>query len=150
MTINLPENTRINETHIEDNIGISKDFNVFELQKALATKDMLKAMSIVNYFAANSKENPLIKVIAILYPFFAKVLMYHYITDRSQRNVASILSVNPFFVNDYHTAARNYNLSKLNLVISLFREYDLKIKGVGSNVANDGELMKELVFRIIN
>ena len=150
LTINLQENTRINETHIENNIGISKDFNVFELQKALATKDTLKATSIVNYFAANSKDNPLIKVITILYPFFAKALMYHYISDRSQRNVASILSINPYFVNDYVRAARNYNLSKLNIVISLFREYDLKIKGVDSNVSDDGELMKELVFKILH
>jgi len=150
LTINLPENTRITETHIENNIGISKDFNVFELQKALATKDSVKALSIINYFAANPKDNPLIKVIAILFPFFVKVLMYHYISDRSQRNVASILSVNPFFVSDYVTAARNYNIIKLNKVISVFREYDLKIKGVGSNIVEDGELMKELVFKIIH
>ncbi|MCD4772663.1 MAG: DNA polymerase III subunit delta [Bacteroidales bacterium] len=148
LTINLPENTRINETHIEDNIGISKDFNVFELQKALANRDAVKSVSIVNYFAANAKDNPIIKVIAILYPYFIKVLMYHYISDRSQRNVASVLSVHPFFVSDYITAARNYNLAKLNKVISVLREYDLKAKGVDSNTFDDGELMKEMVFKI--
>lgn len=150
LTINLPANTRINETHIENNIGISKDFNIFELQNALATKDAVKSVSIVNYFTANLKENPLVKVIAILYPFFAKVLLYHYIKDHSQRNVASILSINPFFVRDYATAARNFNLLKLNKVISIFREYDLKAKGVGSTIANDGELMKELIFKILH
>jgi len=110
----------------------------------------VKAVSIVNYFTANSKDNPLVKVIAILYPFFAKVLLYHYIKDRSQRNVASILSINPFFVSDYVTAARNFNLQKLNKVISIIREYDMKIKGVGSSIANDGELMKEMVFKILH
>ncbi len=150
LTINLPENTRITDTHIENNIGISKDFNVFELQKALAKRDAVKSVSIVNYFAANAKDNPLIKVIAILYPYFIKVLMYHHISDRSQRNVASILSVNPFFVSDYVTAARNYNLSKLNKVISVLREYDLKVKGVDSNTSDGGELMKEMIFKILH
>ena len=148
--INIPQGTTINEDIIEKNIGISKDFNVFELQSAFGKKDILKANQIVNNFASNPKDNPLIRTIASLYNFFLKVMIYHSLKDKSSRNVASVLSVHPFFVNDYIIAARNYQVNKLSSIISYLRTYDLKFKGVGNSSANDGELLKELTYLILH
>lgn len=150
LTINIPPGHEITEDYVERNIGISKDFNVFELQKALARKDVFKSNQIITYFAANPRENPLVKVLPILYNYFSKVLIYHYLPDKSKNSVAAALSVNPFFVADFQLAARNYRVSKLVSVISLLREYDLKAKGVDNISATDGELMKELVFKILH
>jgi DNA polymerase III subunit delta len=150
LCINLPKGTEITDKIIEENIGVSKDYNVFELQKALGNKDILKANKIINYFAANQKDNPMIKVVAILYGYFAKLLMLHQIKDKSRNNVASVLSVSPFFVADYQNAARRYGLAKLHKIISHLRDYDLKSKGVGNISVNDGQLMKELMFKILH
>jgi DNA polymerase III subunit delta len=150
LLINVPAGEEINEEYVEKNIGISKDFNVFELQKALAKKDVVKANQIIHYFAANLRENPLVKVIPILYSFFSKILLYHYLPDKSKNSVAAALSVNPFFVADYQLAAKSYPVSKTISVISNLREYDLKSKGVDNGSAGDGELMKELIFKILH
>lgn len=150
LMINLPTGSDISPSHIEENIGISKDFNVFELQSALGKKDIYKANQIINYFASNQKDNPLIKVVGILYSFFSKILIYHHLIDKNRNSAASALSVNPFFVQDYQIAARNYNADKLNRIISSLREYDLKSKGVNNASATDGELMKELIFKILH
>ncbi|MEI7897455.1 MAG: DNA polymerase III subunit delta [bacterium] len=150
LLINIPAGAEITEEYVEKNIGISKDFNVFELQKALARKDVVKANQIIFYFAANLRENPLVKVIPILYSYFSKVLTYHYLPDKSKMSVASALSVNPFFVADYQQAAKSFPVGKTISVISLLREYDLKAKGVDNGSAGDGELMKELIFRILH
>jgi DNA polymerase-3 subunit delta len=101
LVINIPEKQEITEDYVEKNIGISKDYNVFELQKALGKKDVLKANQIINYFAANPRENPLVKVIPLLFSYFSKVLVYHHLEDKSRNNVAAALSINPFFVMDY-------------------------------------------------
>ena len=150
LIINLPENTQITDVHIEENIGISKDFNVFELQKTLGKKNVYKSNQIINYFAANPKENPIVKIIWILYIFFSKLLIYHQLKDRSRNNIASALSISPDFVYDYENAAKNYSFEKLSKIISYLREYDVKSKGVGNISAKDGELMKELVFKILH
>ncbi len=150
LTINIPSGSQINEDYVERNIGISKDFNVFELQKALGRKEAGRANQIIFYFAANPRDNPMVKVIPILYAFFSKVLLYQYLEDKSKNSAAAALSVNPFFLQDYQTAAKNYPISKLFQVISLLREYDLKSKGVENASATDGELMKELVFKILH
>ena len=152
LIINVPAGQEITEDYIEKNIGISKDFNIFELQKALGKKDVLKSNQIILHFAANPRENPLVKIIPMLYNYFSKILMYHYLPDKSRNSVAAALSVNPFFVQDYQYAAGNYSASKLFSVISILREYDMKSKGVDSNGTSfpDGELMKEMVFRILH
>jgi DNA polymerase-3 subunit delta len=152
LIINLSEKQEITEDDVEKNIGISKDYNVFELQKALGQKDVLKANQIINYFAANPRENPLVKVLPILFSFFSKILIYQSLPDKSKNNVASALSINPFFVMDYQQAAANYSAKKIISIISLLREYDLKAKGVDSNGTSfpDGELIKELIFRILH
>ena len=150
LIINIPSGHEITEDYIEKNIGISKDFNVFELQKALGRKDVFKANQIIRHFAANPKENPLVKIVPILYIFFSKVLIFHHLQDKSKFNAAAALSVNPFFLPDYQVTAKNYSVAKLASVISLLRIYDGKAKGVDNVSANDGELMKELVFKILH
>jgi len=150
LMINLKEGSVIDESIIEQNIGISKDFNVFELQNAFMKKDVLKANMIVKYFAANPKENPLLKVVPIVYGFFLKVLMYQQLPDKSQQNAARELGINPFFVKDYQEAARHYSFDKLVHIIAVMREYDLRGKGINNDSAEDGELMREMIYKIMH
>ncbi len=150
LMILLPPNTEITAEHIQKNIGISKDFNVFELQAAIGKKDFLKANQIVKYFGANEKENPLIMTISNLYSYFSKILLFHSLKDKSRNNVASALGVNPFFIGDYERAAKNYGSSKIKFIIHYLRESDLKSKGVDDTGTPDGELLKELVFKIMH
>lgn len=148
--INLRPGAEITEDLIERNIGISKDFNVFELQKALGKKDVYKANMIIRYFASNLKENPLVKVIPSLYGYFTKILIYHYLPDKSKNSAAAALGVNPFFIQDYVTAAKNFPVNRCVAIISILSEYDLKAKGLNNPSAGDGELMKEMVFRMLH
>ena len=135
---------------IEKNIGISKEYNNFELQNALVKRDVLKANRIINYFAQNQKNNPITVTITMLFSFFSKLLAYHSLKDKSNNSVAGVLKINPYFVRDYQAAAREYSLSKTIHVISLLREYDVKSKGIGSLSASPGDLLKELVFKILH
>ncbi|MCD4683045.1 MAG: DNA polymerase III subunit delta, partial [Bacteroidales bacterium] len=139
-----------NDELVERNIGISKDFNIFELQNAIGTRNVLKTNQIANYFAANPKENPIVKTVTILFGYFSKLLIYHQLKDKSRNSVASALSINPFFVKDYQTASRSYSYQKLTRIISYLREYDLKSKGVENISTTDGELLKELLFKILH
>jgi DNA polymerase III subunit delta len=152
LIINIPPGTTVNSRHIEDNIGISKDFNIFELQKALITKDVFKANRIVNYFAANPRENPFVVTISILFSFFSKMLIFHSTADKSKNNLCSVLGINPYFFNDYQTGSKNYPEAATRKIIAYLREYDMKSKGVDNNAAfaEDGELLKELVFKIMH
>lgn len=136
---------------IEKNIGISKDYNNFELRKAVETKDAAKAFKIAKYFSQNPKDNPLVVTLTILYQCFSNIIIYHTLTDKSQGNVAKELGISPYFVKDASTAAQNYPLKKATRIISLLRETDVKSKGVGStgNVT-DGELLNELLFKIFS
>ena len=148
--INLKEGEEITLELVQDNIGISKEFNVFELQEAIAKKDILKANRIINYFSANEKEHPAVMTLSSLYGYFTKVLSYHFAPDKSKFAVAQTLGVNPFFVDGYIKAAQNYNTSKLKAIFSYLKEYDLKTKGVDNAGVNNGELMKELLFKILH
>ena len=148
--INLKEGEEITLEHVQDNIGISKEFNVFELQDAIAKKDILKANRIINYFSANEKEHPTVMTLSSLYGYFTKVLLYHFAPDKSKFVVAQVLGVNPFFEDGYVNAAKNYHTAKLKSIFSYLKEYDLKTKGVDNNGVNNGELMKELMFKILH
>jgi len=150
LIIGLPPQATINDELVERNIGISKDFNVFELQKAIAQRDVVKANRIINYFGDNSKDNPLLMVVILLFGYFSKVLKYHTTLDKSRKNLAIVLGVNPFFVSDYQDAGKNYPISKVLEIISILREYDLKAKGVGNQSADDSELYKEMLYRILH
>jgi DNA polymerase-3 subunit delta len=140
----------ITSTLIEKNIGISKDYNNFELQKAVGEKNVYKANLIVRYFADNPKDNPINLTIASLFSLFTRILTYHYLTDKSKNNVAAVLKINPFFVKDYETSAIKYNASKTIQIISLLRTYDMKTKGFGDVGTEPGELLKELIYRILH
>ncbi|MFD0792536.1 DNA polymerase III subunit delta [Mucilaginibacter litoreus] len=147
LMLNINPGAEISLKDIQDNIGISKEYNVFELQSALIKKDAYKVNQIVNYFEANPKANPIVLVLGNLNNFFSKVLAYHYVKDKS--NAAKELGVSPYFLKDYELAARGYQLAKTFQVISYLREYDLKSKGVDSNTDHGG-LMRELMFKILH
>jgi DNA polymerase-3 subunit delta len=146
----IPKGNQITPDHIEENIGISKDYNNFELRKAVGEKDVLKAHRIVKYFGENTKDNPMVVTVALLFNFFSQLLHYHGLKDHSPRSVASALKINPYFVKEYVSAARHYPMKKVSKVVGILREFDVKGKGVGSNAVPQGDLLKELLVRIMN
>lgn len=150
LMITIPAGSEITAEHVQQNIGISKDYNTFELQNALGTKNVLKANRIVNYFGANPKDNPLVLTIVNLYGYFSKLLVYHSLADKSKNTAAAAMGVHPFFVGDYERAARNYSTGKLKAIFGWLREYDLKSKGFDNASVTEGELLKELVFKILH
>ena len=145
-----PQGTTISPEIIEENIGISKDFNNFELRKAIGEKDSLKAHRIINYFSQNPKDNPMVVTISLLFSYFSQILQYHGLNDKSKGAVAKQLKVSPYFVGDYVAAARNYPMKKVSHAISLLQETDVKSKGVGANNISQGDLLKELLVKIMN
>ena len=145
----LPKHTEITPELIEEHIGISKDYNNFELKKAIGERDVLKASRIINYFAQNPKANPFVLTVSLLQSFFSQLLLYHGLADRTPKNVASVLRISPYFVGEIQTAARNYPMKKVSNIISNLRELDLKGKGVGANNISQSDLLKELLVKII-
>ncbi len=145
----IPKDVEISPAAIEEHIGISKDFNNFELKKAIGERDILKATRIIHYFAQNPKDNPFVVTVTLLHNFFSQLLQYHGMSDHSSKNVASTLGINPYFVKEYQTAARNYPMKKVSQVISYLREMDLKGKGVGGASLSQADLLKELLVKII-
>lgn len=134
---------------VERNIGISKDYNIIELQSALIRGDVVKANRITQYFAS-SKDHPMIRELAPLFTFFSNLLMYHYLPDKSQAVVAKELGINPYFVKDYATAAKRYPAGKTFLIVGYLREVDARLKGIDNPSAKDADLWKELIFRIMH
>ena len=150
LLINLKPGEEVTPDHVQRYIGISKEFNVFELQKALTVRDVLKSNQIVNYFAANPKNNPIIPIISSLFSFFSKLLIAHHTKDKSERSLASAIGVNPYFVKDYIGALKNYPTAKVIAVVHDLKIADLQSKGVESPNISDGEILKELVFKILH
>lgn len=150
LCLNISPGKEIGVDEIERNIGISKEFNVFELQNALSKKDALKANRIINYFASNPKNNPLVLILGNLYNYFSKIMIYHQLGDKSRNNAAAALGINAFFIKDYEQAASAFPYIKVLKIIEYLRDCDMKSKGVGSENTGDGELLKELVFKIIH
>lgn len=148
LKIILPQGTLITAEHIEKNIGISKDYNVFEFRSALGEKNILKANRIAQYFAQNPKDNPITLITSQVFAFYLQLLQYHGLSDKSQGNVAKVLKVNPYFVKDYETAARNYPMKKVSAIVAALRDIDLKSKGVGANALPPSELLKEMLIAI--
>lgn len=149
LMLNVTAGTEITDTHIEMYIGISKDYNNFELQNALGNKDVLKANRIISYFASNPKDNPLVVTLGTLFSYFSKILIYHSLKEKNRATVASSLGINPYFADEYMNAAKKYPREKVHSIIADLHQYDLKSKGVDSN-AEDGELLRELVFKILH
>ncbi len=141
----VPKNSSITEELIEKHIGVSKDYNNFELKKAIAEGDIKKASNIVRYFSQNPKENPFVVTITLLHNFFAQLLQYHGLNDHSPRAVAQALRVNPYFVGEYRSAAKHYSMKQVSRIISGLRELDMKGKGLGTQNASQTDLLKELL-----
>lgn len=150
MLINLPANHTIDENDIERNIGISKDYNIFELQDALGERNTLKVHKIINYFNANQKDHPAVMVVAMLYNYFNKLFLFHFLDDKSNQGVAAKLGIPPFFAPKYKKAAANYPTKKLSAVMHELRVYDLKTKGLDNASTGKGELLRELIFKIMH
>ncbi len=143
------ENT-ITEQMVLDNIGISREYNVFELQRALGKKDKAKVYRIIYFFGKNPKNYPAVLTIGTLFAYFKKLLILHSLRDKSQNNIASNIGVPVFYVNEYKMAAQNYNLRALVDIVALFREYDMKTKGFEIGETSEDEIVRELVYKIMN
>jgi len=135
---------------IENGVGISKEYNVFELNNALANKDRTKTYQIANYFVANPKNGPLVLILGTLQGFFTKVFLFHLNRNLPDKDIATVLKVSPFFIKDYRSAAANYTPQKLEQVFNTLEEFDLRSKGVNNRSLKEGELLKEMVTRILN
>ncbi len=150
LIIGKPAGTTITLNDIETGVGISKEFNVFELNNALGAKNKTKAYQIVNYFVANPKNGPLVMLTGTLQGFFNKVYLTHQFKGAQDKDLAAAIKVLPFFVKDYKLAAKNYSEQKLEQIFYMLEEYDLRAKGVNNQGVKEGELLKELVFKILN
>lgn len=150
LEILIEKGTTINEEHIEENIGISKDYNSFELVNAIGIRDVSKANKIVDYFNHNPKATPLIVVISNLFNHFQKLMKIHFLENKSREGLASVLRVPPFVVGELQKSARIYNPKKIAANIAILHEYDLKAKGIGNASAKDGELLKEMIYRLMH
>ena len=148
LTIAAGVNT-ISVEHVMHGVGVSKEYNIFELQKAIIRKDTLLANRIVNYFEANTRKNPMIPVVAFLYSFFSKLLAASQCTDKSDKGLVSALKISPYAAKDYVYALRQYPQDKIIYTISSLREADLKLKGVNSGSDTEGQILRELIYRIV-
>lgn len=150
LKLNLKNGDPITSAMVERYVGISKDYNIFELQKSLGTMNKQKALKIVSYFASNPGNNPLVLTIYSLFSYFSKLLMIHQASDKSERSLASLIGVNPFFVKEYLIAARNYPLNKVVQNIKFLHEADLQSKGIGFGTKKEGPVLTELVYKLMN
>lgn len=150
LQIILPKGSTITAKDIEVNIGFSKDFNVFELQNALGSKNQVKAYQIAQYFADNPKDNPMVVTTGLIFNFFVKLLKYHGLKDKNPKNVASVLGVSPYFLKDYDVALRNYPMKKVSSIVATLRDVDNKSKGIGANSLSTHDLLKEMLVKIFN
>ena len=150
LTISLPESGSISVDQVMNQVGVSKDYNVFELQKAILRRDPVLANKIVNYFESNTKKNPMIPVVAFLYAFFSKLLMASQVADKSEKGLASELKVSPYALRDYTLALRQFPLPKIIDNLASIKDADLKLKGVNTGSADEGQIFRELVWRIMN
>ncbi|MFV8327062.1 DNA polymerase III subunit delta [Flavobacterium sp. ZS1P14] len=150
LQIILPTGSTITPKHIEENIGFSKDFNVFELRKALGERNQLKAYTIAENFAQNPKDNPMVVTTSLVFGFFIQLLKYHGLKDKNPKNVAAVLGVNPFFLKEYDVALKNYPMKKVSQIIGALRDIDVKSKGVGVNAMSQSDLLREMLYKIFN
>jgi len=150
LIINIKAGQTVTVDDIERYIGISKDFNVFEFQNALGTKNVLKAQRIAQHFEANPKEHPLQMITIMLHNYFMKVFLYHQLKNRNSKEIAAELGLHPYFLNDYKRASANYPVQKIKTIMSQIRTLDLKSKGVGSTDGKNYGDLKELVFKILH
>jgi DNA polymerase-3 subunit delta len=149
LAIVLAPGSTITPESIEKNIGFSKDFNVFEFQKAIGTRNVPKSYSIAYYFHENPKDHNIIMVTSLLFSFFSKLLQYHGLKDKSPQNAASALKINPYHLTDYDVALENYPMRKVSQIVAALRDIDVKSKGVGGTLT-DKELYKTVLYSIFS
>jgi DNA polymerase III subunit delta len=140
----------ITADQVMNQVGVSKEYNIFELQKAIINRDVLLASKIVNFFESNTKKNPIIPVVAYLYSFFSKLLAATQAPDKSDKGLVSALKISPYAAKDYVMALRQYPADRIMNTISYLRDTDLKLKGVNSGSENDGQIFRELIYRIMH
>ena len=152
LIITLPKgHTRVTPEQIEKNIGISKDYNNFELRSALVEKDVLKANKIIKYFEENPKTNPIQMTLSLLFGFFSNLMLAYYAPEKSEQGIANMLGLRtPWQAKDYLAAMRRYNGVKTTQIIGEIRYADAKSKGVGNPSLSDGDILRELVFKILH
>ncbi len=150
LQINVKDGEEINEIAVQKFVGISKDYNTFELQKALSLKDEVKVFKIIEYFAANPSANPMILVIANLFSYFSKLLLIHDQGAQDPNAVARAIGVNPFFAREYIQAARNYPLGIVLRNIEIIHQADLQSKGIGYATMKDAAVLRELVYKLMH
>jgi DNA polymerase-3 subunit delta len=141
--------TGLTAEHVMMQVGISKEYNIFELQKAILTRNTLQAARIVNYFEKNTKKNPAIPIVAFLFSFFSKLLAATAATDKSDKGLVSALKISPYAAKDYVNALRTFSTDKIMQSISFIKEADLKLKGVDTGSADEGQILRELVYKLI-
>lgn len=146
---NLGERTTIQIDDIARGGGIDKDYNVFELTKSVGKRDLVQSLKIVNYFSRNPKDNPFVLVLINLYNYFKKVHLIHFQKNNNPNDIARAIGMSPYFVKEYIAAANNYQPGKMSQVFKVLHEFDLKSKGIEGGKASDGELLTELVVRLI-
>jgi DNA polymerase-3 subunit delta len=144
----IKQGDSITPTLVEENIGISKDYNNFELQNAISRRDIKKAFGIIQYFGNNPKNHPLVLTTALIFNFFSKVMKYHSLANKSQ--APKVLGVSPYYISDYEMAAQNYPMKKVSAIISSIRDMDMKSKGVGAANLSQADLLKEMLVKIFN
>ncbi len=150
MLVNVPkEVSMISPHHIENNIGISKEYNIFEYQKALGLKDFNKSIQIANYFAQNPKNNSIFPILTNLYSFFSKVLYFHSLKSKPRKEIATALGINEFFLDDYRIASEKYFPMHIEQVFGMLKYYDLKAKGVNDIGTEEGQLIIEMTVKIL-
>ncbi len=146
LTVSLPKGSEITTEVIEEKIGISKDYNIFELIDALGTRDVLKCNKIINYYAANIRENPIQRTIISVYGFFNRLLQMHLCKATAQS-----LGIHPFLFNkDYVPAAKAYSPKKIVENIAILREFDMKSKGSGNVSSSPADLQKEMIYKLLH
>lgn len=150
LLLNVKEGEDITASMVQRYVGISKDYNIFELQKALSGMNKLKAHKIADYFAANPGNNPLVLTIYSLFSYFSKLLMIHHSSDKNEKTLASLIGVNPFFVREYLQASRNYPVGKVVQNIKYLHEADMQSKGIGYATKKEGPVLTELVYKLMN
>jgi len=151
LVIAVKDTNKITPEHIEKNIGLSKDFNLFELQDALGSRNIFKANQIIQYFGANPQQHPIQKTTATLFSYYSKIFSYHFLKDKSERNAVAQLGGHPFYIRKIIAASKKYNPTKLYEIIGILREYDMKSKGMGvSGLTDSSELQKEMIYKILH
>ncbi len=149
LALGISQDKPIGAEQIMAIVGISREYNVFELQKALINKDAFLANKITNYFESNTKKNPMMPMVSFLFSFYSKLLVASTTFDKSERGLVTSLKISPYAAKDYSKALQSYSFTKLREIITLIKETDLKLKGVNVGSQSEGQLFKELVFRII-